>query len=200
MTQAAKPNRRARPRHRFLAPLIYAAAVLLLIEDWFWDTGARLVQRIAAWPPIHALEVRIRALPPWAALTAFILPAVLLFPVKVLALLAMAHGHALLGVTVILLAKLGGAAAVARLYTLTKPTLLEVTWFARWHNWFMSVKDRWIGYLRSSRPYRLTKSAMARTRRALQHALARLRPHQSGPRARTLRRFITQWRARRREP
>ena len=37
-----------------------------------------------------------------------------LFPVKLLALLAIAHGHALWGISVILLAKVLGAAIVAR--------------------------------------------------------------------------------------
>ncbi|MGZ3182407.1 MAG: hypothetical protein ACXU8N_08205 [Telluria sp.] len=201
-----KPSSPPRPRYRLLLPLVYLAAVVLLIEDWFWDRGVRLVAFVTGWPPIRALERRIVALPPWAALAAFTLPAVLLFPVKILALLAIAHGHALAGIAVILLAKLGGAAAVARLYALTRPALLQVGWFARLHGRFMTLKDRWIGLLRASAAYRHARHLRARARRRLRVLARQLHPRQPFGRrgstrsARVVRRFVAQWRARRRQP
>ena len=55
----------------------------------------------------------------------FVLPGLLLLPVKLLAVVAIAHGHAVSGIATIVVAKLGGAAVVARLYALTLPTLLR---------------------------------------------------------------------------
>ena len=197
-------KRPARLRNRLLAPLIYLAALMLLLEDWFWDLGARLVNFIVSWPPLHALELRIRALPPYAALAAFVAPGLLLFPVKVLALIAIASGHAFSGVAVIVVAKVGGAAIVARLYTLTKPTLLSLAWFARWHGRFMELKDRWIGRLKATDAFRKVSRLSALMRGAARELLRRLRPkakaagrHASRP-ARILRRFVAMWRARRR--
>lgn len=191
-------------RNRLLAPLIYLAALLLLLEDWFWDLGIRLVNFIVAWPPLHALETRIKALPPYAALAAFVAPGLLLFPVKVLCLIAIASGHAFSGVAVIVVAKVGGAAIVARLYTLTKPTLLTLPWFARWHGRFMELKDRWIGRLKATDAFRKVSMLSAMMRNAARAMLRRLRPkakaagrHASRP-ARVLRRFVAMWRARRR--
>ena len=100
------------------APLVYLAAVLLLVEEWCWDTGMRLTRALGRWPALAALEERVRALPPYAALCAFVLPGLLLLPVKFLALLAIAHGHALSGIATIVPAKVGGAAVVARIYVL----------------------------------------------------------------------------------
>jgi hypothetical protein len=190
-------------RNRLLSPLVYLAALLLLLEDWFWDLGLRLVNHVVSWPPWKALERRIVALPPYAALCAFVLPALMLLPVKLLALLAIASGHPISGISVIVVAKVGGAALVARLYVLTKPTLLSLPWFARWHDKFMTLKDHWVGRLKATDAFRRASMLSAMMRGAARAALARLRPrgrfgarHASRP-ARMLRRFIAIWRARR---
>jgi hypothetical protein len=189
------------------APLVYLAAVVLLVEEWCWDAGMRLARALARWPALAALETRVRTLPPYAALCAFVLPGLLLLPVKFLALLAIAHGHALSGIATIVVAKVGGAAVVARIYVLTLPTLLAVGWFARCHGWFMSAKTRCLGYLRASHAYHLAGRAMRGLRIGCRRLLRRLRPRPADAEGRhasrlvrVLRRFVVQWRARRRQP
>jgi hypothetical protein len=199
---------RAAPRTRLFAPLVYAAALLLLLEEWCWDLGLRIGARLSRWPLLAALEARVRRMPPYAALCAFVLPGLLLFPVKLLALVAIAKGHAVSGVATIVVAKLGGAAVVARLYALTLPTLLAVGWFARCHGWFMRLKDDWLTRLRASsafhrarRVLRGMKRSIRQLRRRLQRRLRRRPARPFGHRhashaARVLRRFVAQWRAR----
>jgi hypothetical protein len=195
-----------------LAPLMYVVALVLLLEQWCWDAGKRLGARfgvyVAGWPGIAACEARVRALPPRWALCAFVLPGLLLFPVKLLALLAIAHGHAVSGIATIVAAKLGGAVVVARVYTLTLPTLLAVTWFARCHGWFMDVKERCLVRLRAHAVHRSTVRALRTVRLLLRQTFRRRRSTGSGyagaPRfVRVLRRFAHQWRsarARQRRP
>lgn len=193
-------TRPRRLRSRLLAPLIYLAAFILLVEDWFWDLGLRLVRFVAAWPPLHALEQRIVRLSPYAALAAFALPAILLFPVKIVCLIAIASGHAFYGVTVIVLAKIGGAAIVARMYSLTRPTLLQLAWFARWHDRFMILKDRWVARLKETDAWRRMSMLAAFMRAAARRTLARFPPRgrlASRP-ARMMRRFAALWRSRHR--
>lgn len=189
------------------APLVYLAAVVLLVEEWCWDTGMHLTRALARWPALGALEARVRILPPYAALCAFVLPGLLLFPVKLLALLAIAHGHALSGIATIVVAKVGGAAVVARIYVLTLPTLLAVGWFARCHGWFMGAKTRCLDYWRTSHACHLASRAARGLRLGYRRLLRRLRarPADAGSRhasrlVRVLRRFVVQWRARRRQP
>lgn len=177
------------------APLVYLAALLLLLEDWLWNLGARLTGWLALWPPLQRLEAWICRLGPKAALLLFVAPATLLFPVKLLALWAMAHGYPLLGLTVIVLAKLGGAAAVARLYLLTRPVLLSIVWFAALLGWFLALKARWIDALRASRGWQRVAALMKALRHWRQHAaprpgswLARFR--------RLLKRFRRRWHTR----
>ena len=188
-------------RRWLFAPLVYLAALCLLFEEWLWETGARLMRWVAQFPPLHALESAIVRLPPYWALAVFVLPAVLLFPVKILALLAITRGYPLSGVSVILLAKLGGAAAVARLYTLTRPALLSLPWFARWHTKFIQVKDDWIGRLRATRAWRRVDGLAALLAAARRNwwAARRARPggRLSARPTRILRRFAAFWRARR---
>jgi hypothetical protein len=193
-------TRPRRLRSRLLAPLIYLAAFILLVEDWFWDLGLRLVRFVAAWPPLHALEQRIVRLSPYAALAAFALPAILLFPVKIVCLIAIASGHAFYGVTVILLAKIGGAAIVARMYSLTRPTLLQLAWFARWHDRFMDVKDRWVARLKETDAWRRMSLMAAFMRAAARRTLARFtsRGRLASRPARMMRRFAALWRSRHR--
>lgn len=190
-------------RSRLLAPLVYLAALVLLLEEWCWNVGLRFFRMLARWPFIAWLEERVRALPPYAALCAFVLPGLLLFPVKLLALWAIAKGHAASGVTCFVVAKLGGAAVVARLYALTLPTLLAVGWFARCHGSFMRVKNRCVAYLRASAAYASAGRMLRAARLNWRRLRGRMRARSAGRRqssrlARTLRRFIVQWRARRR--
>jgi hypothetical protein len=196
-------DRPYRLRKLIFAPLIYIAALFLLVEEWLWDVGTRLFRFVAAWPPIALLEGRIRALRPYPALCLFVLPAILLFPIKILALIAIASGHAFSGVCAIIVAKVGGAAAVARLYILTRPTLLTLPWFARWHDAFMVLKERLIGRLKDTIAYRRTSMALTRMRRGSRELMLRVQQkmrrgrHASHP-SRVLRRLLAMWRAKRR--
>ena len=160
--------------HRFcrslFAPLVYLAALLLLLEDWLWDIGMRVLRRLSAWPPLHRLEAWICSLGPRAALALFVLPALMLFPVKLLALWAMTHGHALLGLLVIVLAKLAGAAAVARIFLLTRPVLLTIVWFARLLHWFLALKELWIERLRATAAWRRVGALAQALRHWRRHA------------------------------
>lgn len=186
-----------------LAPLVYTAALLLLLEEWLWRLGSGFAAGLAAWPPLRALENGVRRLPPYWALLAFALPGLMLLPVKLLALLAIAHGHAAWGVAVFVLAKLGGAVVVARIYALTLPSLLALLWFARWHNRFIMFKDHLIARLRASAGFSRVRRSIAAARRVLRRLRYQLRPsvpfgsRHATRSARALRRFVSLWRRRR---
>lgn len=157
-----KPFRRL---HRWLfAPLVYLAALLLMLEDWLWALGAAGMRRFAAWPPLRKLEAWICRLGPYAALVLLVLPATLLFPVKLLALWAIAHGHEILGLAVIIAAKLLGTALLARVYLLTRPVLLTIVWFARLLGWFLALKQRLIARLHATAAWQRVRAVAAAVR------------------------------------
>jgi hypothetical protein len=190
------------PRNHRSAPLVHLVALFLLLEQWTWNVGVRIAARIARWPPLQALEAQVRRLPPYPALCVFVVPVLLLLPVKLVALVAIAHGFPVSGIATFVIAKIGGAVVVTRLYTLTLPSLLSLAWFARWHNRFVIVKDRWIAILRASHTYRraglLVKRLKRSTRRLLRRLGASFGQRRASHSARVLRRLAAMWRARNR--
>ncbi len=118
------------------------AALVFAIEEWGWRPLTAWAARLARWEPIERLEQRIRNAPPRVALALFLLPALMLFPIKLLALWFIHMGRTSLGVFVIVLAKLIGTALVGRLFIITEPQLLRFGWFVRVLGWWRTTKQR----------------------------------------------------------
>jgi hypothetical protein len=124
------------------AVLLAMAAVIIAIEEWGWRPLSAMAAQLGKWPPIGRLEDKIRAAPPRVALLLFLVPAVLLFPVKLVALWLIHLGRTTLGVVVILAAKALGTAFVGRLFVLTESQLTTFAWFGRALSWWRATKVR----------------------------------------------------------
>lgn len=136
-------------------------ALLLLFEEWGWEPLAALLARLAKLPFFGWFERKIRALPPYAALGTFFVPALMLVPVKLAALYFIAHGQAWLGLAVIVAAKVAGTAILAHLFALTQPTLMRLAWFARWYPRWKAWKDRVMEEVRSTPAWRAARRLKA---------------------------------------
>jgi len=130
-------------------PLLLAAALFFLAEGLLWRLAG-----VYAWlgrlPVFRTLEARIRTLPPYAALALFGTPAVALAPVKFLALYWLAGGHPTWGITTIAAAKIAGTALVARIYQLTRATLITLPWFAWCETQLLNAKKAAYAWWRST--------------------------------------------------
>jgi len=164
-----------------LRPLQWLATMLLalviLFEEWGWEPLQALLARIGQWPGFRWIEARIARLPPRWALAVLLLPSLLLLPVKLLALWAISQGHGVLGALVIIGAKVGGTAVVARLFTLTRPALMRMAWFARNYERWTVWKDALLARVRASAPWQAVRAAKLWLKgrwAALRHAWARL--------------------------
>jgi hypothetical protein len=152
------PTRRTHPIWRSLKVLgTWIVALLILFEEWGWVPLARLMGVIAELPVVGWLERRIAALPPRLALTVFFLPALLLLPVKVGALWLIARRKVLMGVTILVLAKIVGTAIVARLFMLTQPQLMRLPSFARGYVRWVAWKENVMARVRNSAPWRAAR-------------------------------------------
>ncbi|HSV47240.1 MAG TPA: hypothetical protein VLJ58_15735 [Ramlibacter sp.] len=133
-------------------------ALLILFEEWGWEPLQRGLAWIGRRPGLRWIEGRIRVLPPYGALAILLLPSLLLIPVKLLALWLLGQGQVMLGTSVIVAAKIVGTALVARLFTLTQATLMQLPWFARlyarWHAWKQALLD----HVRASWPWRAARA------------------------------------------
>ncbi len=162
----ARPTKTARPwPWRLLRGLfLMLAAGVLLIEEWGWRPLTAWAARLAQWPPLSRLEAHIRRASPKLALALFLVPAVALFPVKLLALWFIHLGHAVAGVMVIVAAKLIGTALVGRLFILTEPQLMQFAWFARALGWWRTTKARIHEAVSHSAPWRTARWLRLRVR------------------------------------
>ena len=132
-------------------------ALLILFEEWGWEPLQRLLARIGRWPGLRWVEGCVSRLPPWAAVVLFAVPAGLLLPIKLLALWALTRGHVVLGMLVILAAKIVGTAVVARLFTLTQPALMQLRWFAWAHVHWMRIKHAVLARAQASWAWRVAR-------------------------------------------
>lgn len=107
-------------------------AIVFLVESWLWETTGALISRLLALLPIDEVKQKItifiRRLSPYQTLGLFIIPALVLLPMKFLALWLLAKGFVFSGLFTILGAKLVGLGVTSFLFALCKPTLLEIRW------------------------------------------------------------------------
>ena len=154
--------------------LLAALVIVLFIEEWGWRPLTALAAAIARWPPLAVLERRVRAAPRWVALALFLVPAVMLVPVKLGALWLIQEGRATLGIAVIVAAKLIGTAFVGRLFILVEPQLMTFPWFARCVYWWRETRDRVMAAMRRSLGWRMARAFRRVARRWIERLRARL--------------------------
>jgi hypothetical protein len=140
-------------------------ALIIVFEEWGWRPLADLLGRLARWRPWAALEYAIARLPPYAALLAFVLPSLLLLPLKFLALFLIANRQFMLASVLFIAAKLVATGLVARLFALTQPALMQIGWFAWTYDTVMPWKEALTEHVRASWPWRVARLWKERLRR-----------------------------------
>ncbi|MCC7345889.1 MAG: hypothetical protein IT538_00685 [Variibacter sp.] len=183
---------------RLLRPLWLLLALLFLFEAWLWSHLAPVVAWVVGLVSLPALKARLAAalerLPPYPTLLVFLVPVILLFPLKLLGLWLLAKGSWIGAMAVLGLAKVVSMGVTAFIFEVTRPKLLQLGWF-RW------VYDRVLVGLAWAHnqidPIKLRMRAWAQTtlaplRRRLRSLAWLLKPQRSG------RFFRRLWRIRRR--
>jgi hypothetical protein len=161
-------------------PLIAAfnitAALIVLFEEWGWRPLADLLGRLAQFAPIAAFERFLAGLPPYAALLALALPTSLLLPLKFVAVWLLANEHFVSATLLFAGAKVASTALIARIFMLTKPSLMRIGWFADAYNWFVPWKDALYAQIRASWAWRYGRVVKARVLAGARKAWTRARP------------------------
>jgi hypothetical protein len=142
------------------------AALIILFEEWGWKPLSEAVARLAKFAPVATLERWIAGLPPYGALAVFALPTTFLLPLKFAAVWLLAQGQWWAATGLFVGAKLVSTALLARIFTLTKPALMQIDWFARAYNWFVPWKDAFFETIRESFAWRYGR--MLKTRVVLE--------------------------------
>lgn len=122
-------------------PLVILAALIMFVEEWLWNHITDLTAWVARLPIFRSIEAKLATLPPYGALAVLVLPGTLLFPIKFAALYYMTHGHAAVGIGVIITAKLIGTAVVARMFAVCHTALMQIGWLQKLVNGIVSAKN-----------------------------------------------------------
>lgn len=150
-------------------PFILLAALLLWFWEWLWEPLERLMARIGRWPVLRLLEAWIAGTPRYVALACFLIPGAVLLPFKLLGLYFLAHGSPLLGLATFLAAKVVGTALVAHIFTLTKPQLLQIGWFARAYAAVVRFRNYVFDNLHRHPVYQRTRATLLALRQRLKN-------------------------------
>jgi hypothetical protein len=140
-------------------------ALVILFEEWGWEPLQRSMVRLARLSVFGAIERWVGRLSPGPALATFLVPSLMLVPVKLAALWFIGEGQPMMGLAVLLLAKLVGTAVVARLFALTKPALLTLPRFAAVYARWSVFKADLLARVRGSWAWRMGRAMRRRIRR-----------------------------------
>ncbi|HTS40598.1 MAG TPA: hypothetical protein VMH84_08680 [Xanthobacteraceae bacterium] len=137
---------------RFTRPLLILLALVFLFEAWLWEHLSPVVAWVVARLPLKRfkewLADNIRGLSPAWTLIVFIVPFILLIPLKFLEVFLIAKRQWLAAIAVLVFAKLLGLGVTAFIFDLTRPKLLQMAWFHRvyevvlgWLAWAHALVD-----------------------------------------------------------
>jgi len=152
------------------------AALILLFEEWGWKPLSDLLAQLSRFKPWARFEQWIALLPPYGALAVFALPAVVLFPLKLVSVWLLANGFYAWAGALFIAAKIASTAFLARIFLLTKPALMRIGWFARAYNWVMPWKTAIFSAIRASFAWRYGRMLKNAVRLEAKQAYARWKP------------------------
>jgi hypothetical protein len=128
-------------RRNVFRPLWVILALLLLLEAWLWDHLEPVVERIVSLLPWGRIKIAVAGwiedLPPYAALAVFVVPLIVVLPLKFLEVYFIATGNWVATFLVLVLAKLIGLGVTAFVFDATRGKLLQIPWFQRLYDWVM---------------------------------------------------------------
>ena len=120
-------------------------ALAFLSLSWLWDWLGPLVQRFIDLLPLERLKQAVirfmDRLPPYPTLVVFLIPIVVIEPLKILALWILARGQILLGIASYAGAELLRFGLVAFLFRSCRDKLLSIGWFAVAYGWFVAAHE-----------------------------------------------------------
>jgi hypothetical protein len=96
----------------------------------------------------HSIHRFLDRLGPHQSLLILAIPLAIVEPLKLVALFVVGGGHFIAGVLVMICAYAGSLFITERLFVVLKPKLLTLSWFALAWQWFVTVRDKFIYWLR----------------------------------------------------
>ena len=143
---------------RLLKPLVaVTAAVYFVIDALFLAIVRPTLRRIGHLKFFQLFAAWIASLGPYATLAAFLIPVILLEPIKPVAAYLIASGHLVTGVTALVLGEVLKIMIVERIFQIGRPKLMTIYAFARVYEFAMG----WLTWVQALPPWRAAKRSFA---------------------------------------
>jgi hypothetical protein len=131
---------------RLMQPIWILLALIFLIEAWLWDHLEPVVARVVALIPLGPfkqwLSKQVALLSPPMTLVVFIIPLVLLFPLKLVEVWLLANHYWIAAIALIVASKFIGVGVLAFIFDVTRGKLLQMAWFRRMYEFILDVRRR----------------------------------------------------------
>ncbi|MBV8752684.1 MAG: hypothetical protein JO328_07480 [Hyphomicrobiales bacterium] len=170
--QRPRPPVPRRGPGRVLSPVVAILALIYFLIDALFLPPIRLLGRwLGGFNAFARLGDWIRTLGPYQTLALFLVPLIILEPVKPVAAVLAAKGHYMRSIAVLVIGEILKVTIVERLFHVGKPKLMMIPAFARiynyvmaWYAWFEALPP-WQAVLRRVRAIKAqTRAAWLRLR------------------------------------
>jgi hypothetical protein len=157
---------------RFLKSIfVVIVALIILFEEWLWEPLRRLMLKFGQLPMIRRASLFLAALSPRMAMLVYLGPMILLVPFKIIGLWLIGKGHALMGLTTFLSAKILGTALFSWLFSLTKPALMQIAWFANVYAQVCRISEMAHTWIHRQPIYSWTRQWLTQVRNLIRSAM-----------------------------
>jgi hypothetical protein len=120
--------------------------LIFLIEAWLWDHLEPIVARLVALIPLRAFKLwlaqRVELLSPALTLLVFLVPVVLLFPLKLAGAWLLMHHYWISALALIVFSKFLSVGVAAFIFDVTRPKLLQLGWFRTVYAFILDIRRR----------------------------------------------------------
>jgi hypothetical protein len=149
---------------RILTPLVYLIAVVyFLVDALFLSVAKSIARRLARLAIFESLRAWIVSLSPYSTLALFMVPVILLEPVKPVAAYLTATGHIVGGLTLLLIGEILKLMIIERLFCVSRAKLMSIPAFAWCYGKVMQAR----AWLESLKAWQLTRRWSLVVRRAV---------------------------------
>lgn len=138
----------------FVAPLFLIAFLLVVVEDEIWHKAIQLNEKyLKNNKYLLQLEVSAKNWSVWQCFSLFLVPLILLFPIKLAAMFMISNGHVIVGTVLFISIKFTGAALSAKIYAMTESKLRTLIWFSKFVDYVSSLRKTMANWVVSSKAY-----------------------------------------------
>jgi len=158
--------------HLFKPVVAILAAIYFIIDAIVLAIFRPLLRRIGNLKIFQVVAAWIATLGPYQTLAIFLIPVLILEPVKPLSAVIMASGHVVIGVMALVLAEVLKIVIVERIFHIARPKLMTIRSFA----WTYDFVAGWLAWAKALPPWQAVQRSFDHVKIWVRALLRRARP------------------------